>query len=243
MGYVSRYFVAKITEVALSAAHFTNAMKGRLAIAEPIVKVNLGAGLAVAPGWVNVDGSFNALLANFPSIFHGIAYRLSGANRYYTKEEYLNILGKHRFVFFNLAVGVPFRENSVDYMFTSHFLEHLRLSEARRLLKESFKALKPGGLFRITVPDLEYALSLYPSAKEEMLERFFFVDDDSNDLSRHKYMYDFVLLKKMLEDIGFTKVKRLTFKAGECPDLNLLDNRPDESLFVECHKPQTSAAR
>ncbi len=243
MGIVSRYYVGKITELALSAAYFINLMRGRLVITEPVVKVNLGAGLAVAPGWVNVDGSFNALLANLPSIFHGIAYRLSGANRYYARDAYLNILGKHRFVFFNLAVGVPFRENSVDYMFTSHFLEHLRLSQARRLLKESFEALKPGGLFRITVPDLEYALSLYPNAKEEMLERFFFVDDDSNDLSSHKYMYDFDLLKRMLEDIGFTKVKRFEFKSGECPDLNILDNRPDESLFVECHKPQTAMAR
>ena len=32
-----------------------------------IVKVNVGSGLAVAPGWINLDGSLNAVVAKWPS--------------------------------------------------------------------------------------------------------------------------------------------------------------------------------
>jgi predicted SAM-dependent methyltransferase len=229
--------VAKSTEVALSFSRLLARFRGPIEIGTPTVKVNLGAGLAVAPGWVNVDGSFNALLANFPSLFHRLAYRLSGANRYYSQQEYLNILGKNRFVFADLAKACPFKNESVDAMFSSHFLEHLRPFEAQNLLKQCFSALKPGGILRIAVPDLVYAISLYPSAKKEMLDRFFFVDDEANEFSRHKYMYDFDILREILEKIGFVDISKKAYHKGDCPDITELDNRPDESLFVECRKP------
>jgi len=237
MSRFSRMIVAKSTEAALSLSRLLTRFRGPIEIETPIVKVNLGAGLAVTPGWVNVDGSFNALLANLPSFFHRLAYRLSGASRYYSQQEYMNILGQNKFVFADLAKTCPFKKESVDAMFSSHFLEHLRPFEAKNLLKECFAALKPGGILRISVPDLVYAISLYPTAKQEMLERFFFVDDEANEFSRHKYMYDFEILQDLLAKLGFVDISKKSYHNGDCPDITQLDNRPDESLFVECRKP------
>lgn len=202
------------------------------------VKVNLGCGLAVAPGWVNVDASLNAVLANLPRALLPLAYRLSGSNRYYTREQYIGLLSGHRFVHHDLAHSLPFADASVDVVYSSHFVEHLFRDEAIVLMRESLRILKPGGLVRIAVPDLAWAVDCYRRGlKREMLEQYFFVEDRSSFLARHKYMYDFDLLRDTLEAAGFTAVERHAFREGRAPDLPLLDNRPDETLFVEAVKP------
>lgn len=201
------------------------------------VKVNLGAGLAVASGWINVDGSLNALLSKSPKPVLKLVYSLSGSRRYYTYEQYKRILNENKFVFYNLGYGLPFVASSVDCFYSSHFLEHLYKPQALKLLEKCYDSLKPGGLMRLSVPDLEYALALYPENKKQMLESYFFVEDNSSDLARHKYMYDYDMLKNILERTGFINIRRCKFLQGECPDIQKLDNRGNESLFVECRKP------
>lgn len=202
------------------------------------VKVNLGCGLAVSPGWVNVDGSFNTMIANFPVWTHSLAYKMTGAKAYYSEQEYLSILRDNHFVHADLAKGVPFEDSSVAYMFTSHFLEHLYEREAISLLEECLRALEDNGIIRIAIPDLEYAVSLYGrDKKDDMLRKYFFVDEGGNEYSRHKYMYDFEMLASILSEIGYVDIIRCDFQEGNLPDLVLLDNRPDETLFVEARKP------
>lgn len=198
------------------------------------VKINLGCGLAIAPGWINIDGSLNALIANLPGFFHKIAYRLSGARKYYSEGEYCSILQGNTFMHHDLAYSIPLYDQSTDYVYSSHFLEHLSRRDADNLLRESYRVLKPGGTVRVAVPDLEYAVKLYATGKkEEMLSQYFFVDDDDSHYARHKYMYDFQLLKSALEKSGFKDIRRCTFQNGVTPDLAVLDNRVEDSLFVE----------
>lgn len=201
------------------------------------VKVNLGCGLAVAPGWINIDGSLNALVASLPAPFHRLAYRLTGANRYYSEQEYCQLLGNNFFVQHDLAYSIPLDSNSADFVYSSHFLEHLFRNDAENLLRESYRVLKPGGTVRIVVPDLEYALTLYDAGKKEaMLSQYFFVEDDDSYYARHKYMYDFAMLESALQKAGFHEVERCGFQTGHTPDLTILDNRAEESLFVEARR-------
>jgi SAM-dependent methyltransferase len=199
-----------------------------------LVSINLGCGLAVAKGWINVDGSLNALIAGMPKFFHTVAYRLTGANRYYSKNEYCRLLGDHHFIHHDLAYGVPFEDGVVDFIYSSHFLEHLFYKDAQHLINECHRVLKPNGTIRISVPDLEYAVKLYHSGKKhEMLQNYFFVEDDASNYARHKYMYDFGLLSESLSLAGFQNIRRCEYQEGLTPDLEKLDNRPEESLFVE----------
>lgn len=201
------------------------------------VKVNLGCGLAVTQGWTNVDASLNALVAGWPREVHKLLYRLSGANRYYSLEQYCGLLEKHMFVHHDLSHSIPLKDQTADFIYSSHFLEHLFKQDAVRLLKECHRALKPGGIIRVCVPDLAYAVSLYARGeKEAMLGNYFFVEDRASFLARHKYMYDFELLKSILENIGFSEVVRCAYQEGRTPDINILDNRPEETLFVEAVK-------
>jgi len=58
-----------------------------------------------------------------------------------------------------LAVDVrqklPFDSETCDAVYASHVLEHLAATDARRLVAEIFRVLRPGGVVRIVVPDLE----------------------------------------------------------------------------------------
>jgi len=215
----------------------------RRKISHPIKKpdgrvcVNLGCGLAVAPGWVNVDASLNALFGGAPDALLGILYRISGANRYYKKEEYCRLLHENNFVFHDLSRSLPFTHDSIDYFYSSHFFEHLFPTDAARLLGEMYVTLKVGGVIRIAVPDLAYAVRLYDAGeKKRMLNDYFFVNDLSSYLARHKYMYDFELLSAVLMDAGYKEIQKCAFGEGGVPDLKRLDNRPDETLFVEARR-------
>ena len=201
---------------------------------ESPVRVNLGCGLAVAPGWFNVDGSLNALIAGMPRAVHKLVYRHTGASRYYAQAEYLALLQCGTFIHHDLQYGIPLHDATADFVYSSHFLEHMSRVDALHLLRESFRVLKPGGVVRVVVPDLEYAVSLYAQGrKEDMLTQYFFVEDDDSYYARHKYMYDYESLAAQLLAIGFKDIQRQSFQSGKTPDLKVLDNRPDDSLYVE----------
>jgi SAM-dependent methyltransferase len=61
----------------------------------------------------------------------------------------------------DLSRGIPYADNSVDAVYHSHFLEHLDRDVAPLFLDEVRRVLKPGGVHRIVVPDLETAARTY----------------------------------------------------------------------------------
>jgi predicted SAM-dependent methyltransferase len=61
----------------------------------------------------------------------------------------------------DLRQGIPLLANSSDVVYHSHVLEHFRYHEAQLFLKECCRVLKPGGILRVAVPDLERICRLY----------------------------------------------------------------------------------
>lgn len=115
----------------------------------------------------------------------------------------------------NLAHGIPFANNSVDAIRSEHFLEHLTLLEGKYVIKESYRCLKPGGVIRIAVPDLELAVRDYRWNKLNRMERVGLVyESKAIMLNRafrdwgHQCMYDEELLRTTLEEFFFQKIKR-----------------------------------
>lgn len=198
-----------------------------------INKVNIGCGLSIAPGWLNLDGSLNAWIASLPSWTHRIGYKLSGANQFYPEDIYRKTLSEGRFIFHNINNGLPFRDQVIDFVFSSHFLEHLDKASGQKMLAECRRVLKPSGVLRIAVPDLEYAWQLYGKGQKElMLHDFFFTGTDTG-FSQHRYAYDYELLEGALRQAGFDEIKRVSYREGATPDIDILDNRAEYTLFVE----------
>jgi len=203
---------------------------------EKPVKVNLGSGLSVEKGWINIDSSLNAFFAKWPHFILKWLYKMSGSNEWYSQKEYCDILKNNTFIHYNTAFGLPFSGNSVDYIYSSHLLEHMFKQDVQKLFKDAARVLKKGGVMRIGVPDLERAVLLYQNGNKEPMRSYFTLMSESAYFSILKCMYDFELLHQLFEEAGFTKIERCSYRQGKTPDIELLDNRPEETLFVEATK-------
>ena len=61
----------------------------------------------------------------------------------------------------DLRRGLPLADGSCDATYSSHVLEHLSASESLPFLAEQHRVLKPGGVLRVVVPDLESICNHY----------------------------------------------------------------------------------
>lgn len=63
----------------------------------------------------------------------------------------------------DVTQGIPFSDDQFDVVYHSHILEHLDPEQGRELISECYRVLKPGGVLRIVVPNLEEIAKLYLS--------------------------------------------------------------------------------
>ena len=67
----------------------------------------------------------------------------------------------------NLKQGIPFPNESFDVVYHSHVLEHFPKSEAEPFIKECYRVLRPQGILRVVVPDLEEIARMYLYSLEQ----------------------------------------------------------------------------
>ncbi len=92
--------------------------------------------------------------------------------------------GEH-VIAYNLINGIPFEDESFDVVYHSHLLEHFPKRFAPLFLKECYRVLKPGGIIRIVVPDLEQIVRIYLESLEGALQ--------GNEEAKLKY--DWILIE------------------------------------------------
>lgn len=95
----------------------------------------------------------------------------------------------------NVLEGLPFPDNSMDVVYSSHFLEHLTKEQAKFVLKEFYRVLKPNGILRIVVPDLENICREYLRVLELVI----------NNEEEYKEIYEFITVE-LLDQLVRTKV-------------------------------------
>lgn len=160
----------------------------------------------------------------------------------------------------NLRKRLPIRDESVDFVYCAETIEHLEFYTVRQLVSEIYRTLRPGGLLRVTTPDIMEISKAYldGSLDAYKFNCWFYVDRlnyyQPKVIERigswlystkyHVWLYDLPTLKKVLEEAGFSEIERLEPKRGALPDLNLLENysEPDPragrtlSMYVEARK-------
>lgn len=201
-----------------------------------INKVNLGCGLHCCFGWINVDGSLTSLLGTQVTALNKMLFEMAGSSSFYSFEEYNDIVKNKKLWWFNLIEGAPFDSDTVDVIFTSHFLEHLNKVDGYRFLQEAYRVMKRGGLIRVIVPDLNVAIkNINNGVVDGTLDAFFYTSQ-FDDFSCHRYIYNFCSLSEKLKEIGFVEIRQCSFQEGECPEIDFLDVCPEISLYVEAKK-------
>jgi SAM-dependent methyltransferase len=66
----------------------------------------------------------------------------------------------------NLKLGIPFPDSYFDVVYHSHLLEHFPKDTAEKFLGECDRVLRPQGVLRVVVPDLEQIVNTYLTAIE-----------------------------------------------------------------------------
>lgn len=61
----------------------------------------------------------------------------------------------------------PFDDQSFDYVFSEHMIEHIHYKDGLFMLREGFRVLKPGGRLRVATPDVEKIISLLSPNKTD----------------------------------------------------------------------------
>jgi glycosyltransferase involved in cell wall biosynthesis/predicted SAM-dependent methyltransferase len=143
---------------------------------------------------------------------------------------------------------LPFLDCTVDFIITSHFMEHISRGEGKNFLKECFRIMKPGGIIRITIPDTKKIIGTYPNIKNTFTENEGVKDaeDDAEALwnfltAGHKTAYDSVSMIMKLNVAGFLSVSEYGYGISGSPEIqaDTEDMYPDHSIYIEAQKPIT----
>lgn len=121
--------------------------------------LNLGCGTKASPSpsVVNIDWSITLRLRTSPLLRPLVPALVRGDRRARFEALPDNILVH------DLSRGIPFGDGTVDAVFHSHMLEHLDREVVPHFLAEVRRVLRPGGIHRIAVPDLEAICRAYLS--------------------------------------------------------------------------------
>lgn len=76
-------------------------------------------------------------------------------NNFWLDWNNLDIIRNKNIFFWDVKKDLPYPDNSIDYAYSSHVLEHMNKESGEKLITEIFRVLKPKGIIRLAVPDLE----------------------------------------------------------------------------------------
>ncbi len=138
------------------------------------------------------------------------------------------------------------KNNSIKLIYACHVLEHFGRFEYMNVLKRWFEVLEKGGTLRISVPDFEQVVDYYNKNKDLSKLMGFLYGGQTYDQNYHYCTWDFNSLKKDLESLGFSEVRRYDWRETEHSDMDDFsqayiphmdkDNGQLMSLNVECTK-------
>jgi len=202
--------------------------------------VQYGCGWCAPAGWKNFDVSPTLRFERIPLL-----------GRLYTKN-------KTRFPenveYGDIVKGLPILDNTCNAVYCSHVLEHLALHDLRLALKNTYKILAPGGIFRFVMPDLEFLISTYVSdptpqaAANFMRSTYLGRETRFRGLrgalylwfnnSQHLWMWDYKSIQVELQNAGFKNIRRANFSDSSLAIFQEVESfeRWENCLGVECEK-------
>jgi len=214
-------------------------------------RVNVGCGASPIAGWRNFDNSTSLLLARIP-----FSDTLLRATRLIseTQASYIAFARNNEVEFANATIRLPLPDASAEVVYTSHMLEHLDRHDVQRFLAEMRRILQPGGVLRISVPDLRQIAEAYleNGDADRFVEGTMMAGERPRGVAgklkalligprHHLWMFDGPSLAALLRRNGFVDVSEIS--AGETRITNPgpldLHERETGSVCVEAEKART----
>ena len=149
--------------------------------------------------------------------------------------------------------GLPYRELTVDGVYSEHFLEHLTQAEGLGFLRECRRVLKPGGIVRVAMPDLDELIGRYASedwrGDGDMFRLGFdWVANRCEMLNLgmrewgHKHLYNEEELIRIAQMAGLNPTKRCQFGKSDIPELAGRETGRGSKLIMEFTVPDRTVS-
>jgi len=124
-------------------------------------------------------------------------------------------------VVYNIA-KIHEKFQDVDLIYSCHVLEHFPTQAFlfqpitwREVLTNWHKTLKPGGILRLSVPDIKAACEYYLETNDFDSVKTLFYGGQKYDFDFHYHGWSFNTLKEALEEVGFGEVKQYDWRKTE----------------------------
>jgi len=145
---------------------------------------------------------------------------------------------KGKAVALDVSRPFPIPDNSIDYIYSEHLIEHIPSNIGAHMLSECKRILKPDtGVFRVATPDLDVFLGLLDDDLSEEQEQYikWFVDLCLHDYTPynglevvnhifkgwgHQFIYNEKHMMASLREAGFKNIKRCKVGVSEHEALN-----------------------
>lgn len=172
------------------------------------MKLHVGCGAVYLRDWVNIDLPLPHvfLTRNRPdliSAFETLESDYYGRHRDKTADRLRAGAVKQATVcdVYGSFTFLPVRPQSANEVLSRQVFEHLDRTQAREALRECHRALAPGGLLRIDIPDPDETLRRFGETQDEFFIRHLF-GPRLNEFGFHTH-YTRGLLKDLVESHGF----------------------------------------
>lgn len=99
--------------------------------------------------------------------------------------------------------ALPFLDNSIDQIWSSHTLEHSGIYRVGQSLKEWYRVLKPGHRAIISVPNFDYIARYWLTGPDRAWAEAMVFGTQSDEGQYHKCAFTSISLKGDLEAAGF----------------------------------------
>jgi len=213
-------------------------------LTEKYNKINVGANIhASSPNWLNLS-----LLDSFKWNCEPVR-----------EEDKLTVYkypgNGAEFIARDVIDGLPFPDNSLDGVYSSHFIEHLDFEVALLYFKEAYRVLRPGGVMRTICPDLGIWIEkLYTSEDKffetykELIHNNWYSNKVKNFADKlstksqifnsmffnwgHKWMWDEEALRKELSKVGFRNITRTNFGESKLEGSAELETNSNETVDI-----------
>jgi SAM-dependent methyltransferase len=210
------------------------------------MRLNLGSGPQATPGWINIDRSPNVVLDRAPylkSVLHKTGIINAGHMAPWDRSV---IRGDIRVL--------PYANDSIDAIYSSHTLEHLFLDDATRVIRECARVLRPGAILRLALPNgLDIARRLLEQSESGDLEAGWkyhqallaHSSTPPRGLDRvrhlagghiHRWQPVPSMVITMMSEAGFFDIEECAFQKGKLADLAAVETR-EQSFFLEGAAP------
>jgi hypothetical protein len=141
--------------------------------------------------------------------------------------------------------GLPLVDSSVDYISSRYSLQTLGIVDALTALKELRRVLRPGGVLRLCLFDLDREIEGLSGGRDDAPWQDW--DTRSGNFISHLLRYNYVktplnfeFVRELLEKAGFESVRRSTCGQTSGPHAGVteLDVEDEYSFYVEAVRPR-----